>query len=295
MEVIAKSAEIKKLVAANASRKYLIFPEDRMHAIRMTDDLPQRWITKGANRPFRDDARPGENYTFQLGVYPISLSLDNVRIRFSDLKHGNVAIIPAKAFSCLNTDGTGWDAQPVKKQVAVAKGKVQALWCLADIPANIPAGAYTGKVYVTAANAPETAIDITLQIGGPALADKGISEPQKQTRLAWLNSTMAQQNEVISPYLPLQRQGNAVSLLGRRFTIGSSGLPERIETYFTPEMTGPFDYPERCVEGALPVCGYGQKAEALKNGQTRASALPNKPRERWPGRPRVRPHTCVWT
>jgi len=49
---------------------------------------------------------------------------------------------------------------------------------------------------------------------------------------------MAQQNEVISPYLPLQRQGNAVSLLGRRFTIGSNGLPERIETYFTPEMTG---------------------------------------------------------
>lgn len=238
MEVIAKSGEIKKLLAANASRKYLVFPEDRMHAIRMTDDLPQRWIKQGANSAFRDEAHPGENYTFQLGVYPISLALNNVRIRFSDLKQGSLAAIPAKAFSCLNTDGTGWDAQPVKKQVSVAKGKVQALWCLADIPANIPAGAYTGKVYVTASNAPETAIDITLQIGGPVLADKGISEPQKQTRLAWLNSTMAQQNEVISPYLPLQRQGNAVSLLGRRFTIGSNGLPERIETYFTPEMTG---------------------------------------------------------
>ncbi|MGG7664314.1 glycoside hydrolase domain-containing protein [Dyadobacter sp. BHUBP1] len=238
MEVIAKSGEIKKLLAANASRKYLVFPEDRMHPIRMTDDLPQRWIKKGANRAFHDEAQPGENYTFQLGVYPTSLSLNNVRIRFSDLKQGSLAIIPAKAFSCLNTDGTGWDAQPVKKQVSVAKGKVQALWCLADIPANIPAGAYTGKVYVTASNAPETAIDIALQIGGPVLSDKGISDPQKQTRLAWLNSTMAQQNDVISPYLPLQRQGNTISLLGRRFTVGSNGLPERIETYFTPEMTG---------------------------------------------------------
>lgn len=238
MEVIAKSGEIKKLLAANASRKYLVFPEDRMHPIRMTDDLPQRWIAKGANRAFRDQAQPGENYTFQIGVYPLSLPLNNVRIRFSDLKQGSRAVIPAKAFSCLNTDGTGWDAQPVRKHVSVAQGKVQALWCLADIPANIPAGAYTGKVYVTASNAPETAIDITLQIGGPVLADKGISEPQKQTRLAWLNSTMAQQNEVISPYLPLQRQGNAVSLLGRRFTVGANGLPERIETYFTPEMTG---------------------------------------------------------
>jgi hypothetical protein len=237
MEVIAKSGEVRKLLAGHASRSYLVFPEDRLHPIRMTDDLPQRWITKGANRAFRDEAHPGENYTFQLGVYPISLDLNHVRVRFSDLRQGT-ASIPSKAFSCLNTDGTGWDARPVKKQVSVAKGKVQALWCLADIPANTPAGTYTGKVYVTATNAPETAIDITLQIAGPALADKGISEPQKQTRLAWLNSTMAQKNEVISPYLPLQRQGNAVSLLGRRFTIGSNGLPERIETYFTPEMTG---------------------------------------------------------
>lgn len=237
MEVIAKSAEVKKLLAANASRKYLVFPEDRMHPIRMTDDLPQRWITKGANRTFHDQAHPGENYTFQLGVYPISLDLNNVRIRFASLRSGT-AIIPATAFSCLNTDGTGWDARPVRKQVAVSKGKVQALWCLADIPANIPAGAYTGKVYVTAANAPETAIDITLQIGGAALADKGIGEPDKQTRLAWLNSIIAQKNEVISPYLPLQRQGNAISLLGRKFTVAGNGLPERIETYFTPEMTG---------------------------------------------------------
>ena len=237
MEVIAKSAEVEKLLANNAPRKYLVFPEDRMHPIRMNDDLPQRWIAQGANRAFRDQAQPGENYTFQLGVYATSLNLNNVRIRFSDLRRGT-AMIPRNAFSCLNTDGTGWDARPVKKEVSISKGAIQALWCLADIPASTPAGVYTGRVYVTVANAPETAIAITLEIGGPALADKGISEPQKQTRLAWLNSTMAQQNDVISPYLLLQRQDNTISLLGRRFTVGSDGLPANIESYFTPEMTG---------------------------------------------------------
>ncbi len=32
----------------------------------------------------------------------------------------------------------------------------------------------------------------------------GINEPQKETRLTWLNSTMAQENEVIKPYIPLK-------------------------------------------------------------------------------------------
>lgn len=237
MEVIAKATEVKALLAANAARKYLVFAEDRMHPIRMTDDLPQRWIAKGANKAFSDQAAPGENYAFQVGVYASSLGLNGVRMRASDLRNGQSSI-PAKAFSCLNTDGTGWDARPLQKQVSMGKGKVQALWCLVDIPAGTPEGTYKGKVYISAANAPETALDITLRISGPVLADKGISAPWKQTRLAWLNSTMAQQNNVISPYIPLQRQRNAISLLGRKFTIGTNGLPERIETYFTPEMTG---------------------------------------------------------
>ncbi len=99
-----------------------------MHPIRMTDDLPQRWIIKGANKAFADQASPGESFAFQIGVYPISLNLDNVRIRFSELRNGQ-ASIPAKTlFSCLNTDGTGWDAKPVKKQVSCFK-KVRSRPC----------------------------------------------------------------------------------------------------------------------------------------------------------------------
>jgi hypothetical protein len=237
MEVIAKASEVWRLAAANASKSYLIFPEDRMHPIRMTDDLPHRWIRKGAMGTFTDQAAPGENFTFQLGVYALSTDLKNVRIKFADLQNGG-SRIPAKAFSCLNTDGTGWDGKPIRMKVSVAKGKVQALWCLADIPTTMPAGTYTGKIFVTADNGPETPVNITLQISGSALTDKGISTPEKQTRLAWLNSTMAQENQVIAPYMPLQRRDNSISLLGRKLTVAPNGLPENIETYFTPEMTG---------------------------------------------------------
>lgn len=237
MEVIAKASEVTKLVAANASKSYLVFPEDRMNPIKMTDDLPQRWILNAGKSGFKAAVSTGENFSFQLGIYPFKANLKNVKVRFSDLKNGGNTI-PAKAFSCLNTDGTGWDGKRVKNKVNVAKGKVQALWCLTDIPTGIAAGTYTGTAYVTADGAAETAVPLTFTVGSAKLVDKGISTPEKQTRLAWLNSTLAQDDQVISPYIPLQRDGNSIALLGRKFTVSENGLPQSIQTFFTPEMTG---------------------------------------------------------
>jgi len=58
------------------------------------------------------------------------------------------------------------------------------------------------------------------------------------TRLKWLNSTLAQQNDVIAPYTPLLVQGDTISLLGRKIQLNAQGFPEQIQTFFTPEMTG---------------------------------------------------------
>ena len=153
MKVIAKASEVSQLVAAHASKSYLVFPEDRMYPIKMTDDLPQRWILNGAATDFKADVSPGENFSFQLGIYSLKADLKNVTVRFTDLKNGTNSI-PASLFSCLNTEGTGWDGKPLKNIVNVTKGKVQALWCLSDIPADIPAGTYTGTVTVSAEGEP---------------------------------------------------------------------------------------------------------------------------------------------
>ena len=53
MEVIATKAETNDLIANNSDKSFLIFPEDRMFPIKMTDDLPQRWIQKGLQNSFR--------------------------------------------------------------------------------------------------------------------------------------------------------------------------------------------------------------------------------------------------
>lgn len=236
MEVIATKSEVDQIIAQNNSKTYLVFTEDREHPIKMTGDLPLRWIQKKNDLTFKDQARPGENFSFQIGIFPVTKRLENVQLRFSDLKSGNT-LISSKMFSCLNTNGISWDGKALVNRVNISQKKVQALWCLANLPANVVTGIYTGKVFITASNAPETVVNIELHISGKPLEDRGISEPEKQTRLTWLNSTMAQKNEVIAPYLPLQKQNNTISLLGRKFTIGTNGLPQSIESYFTPEMT----------------------------------------------------------
>ena len=52
MEVIATGQEMKQLLAQNSTSPYLLFPEDRKYPIRMTDDLPLRWIRKGPANEF---------------------------------------------------------------------------------------------------------------------------------------------------------------------------------------------------------------------------------------------------
>ena len=86
-------------------------------------------------------------------------------------------------------------------------------------------------------NAAPTTIAVSITVNNKLLTDGGISEPWKQTRLKWLNSTLAQDNTVIAPYTPLQVQGNTINLLGRKIALGNDGLPQQIQTFFTEEMT----------------------------------------------------------
>jgi len=237
MEVIATQKEVQGVINANANKPYLVFTEDRLHPIKMPHDLPQRWVQKGVTDKFNDAALKGENFSYQLGVYPVAADLKDVKLIFSDLKDAAGHRIAASAMSCLNTDGTKYDGSVFHATVIVNKGDVQALWCLVDVPAKAAAGTYTGTVTLKAEGAPATTVKITLQVKNQLAVKGGVNEPWKQTRLAWLNSTLAQDNEVIKPYTPLKLDSMSISLLGRKVILNKTGFPEQIQTFFTPEMT----------------------------------------------------------
>jgi glycosyl hydrolase family 123 len=289
MEVIATRAETDALVKRNAGRAFLVFPEDREHAIRMQGDLPYRWIkakdrvnrragrggagpgnvagrgnvasrgsvagrgvagigsvagggvagrgVAGVRTEFRDTADRGEYYAYQLGVYALQ-PLEDVQVQFSELTSVSGGRIPVAASSCINIAGVSYDGHPFTKTVNISRGRVQPLWCGVDLPMDIPPGVYTGTATVTARSGGRQVVRLQINVSGSGAIDGGAGEPQKMTRLKWLNSTLAQENTVIAPYIPLVIQGDTlIRLLGRDVRLGQQGFPEQLQTFFSPENT----------------------------------------------------------
>ena len=115
METIATAAETRAVLERHPGAPYLLFPEDRTHPIRMTDDLPQRWASSGAasrpdtggsaggrtappsadpasppgdraNGPVTGEALRGEFYSFQIGLWAAREAVHGARVRFSGLQ-----------------------------------------------------------------------------------------------------------------------------------------------------------------------------------------------------------------
>jgi hypothetical protein len=167
----------------------------------------------------------------------VQKDLQNVTLKFSSLSDGKGHAIPPSAISCLNTDGTKYDGSSFKGTVNVAKNTIQALWCLVNVPVQSAPGVYIGMVTVNADGQTPSPVKITLTVKNQSAIKGNVNNPQLQTRLAWLNSNIAQKNEVIKPYTPLQVTDKTIGLLGRKVILNNSGFPEQIQTFFTPEMT----------------------------------------------------------
>ena len=72
----------------------------------------------------------------------------------------------------------------------------------------------------------ELSIKCELTVAGAVLEDHGDHDAWRLSRLRWLDSTIGQDNDnsVTKPYIPLQRQGKTIKLLGRDLTLGESEL-----------------------------------------------------------------------
>lgn len=238
MEVIATSEETRKIIDQNRNEPFLIFPEDREHPIRMFDFIPLRWVETGPRTIFEAQAARGEYFVFQLGIFAFKEKLEKIRVTFSDLKNaGSSQIIKSSEFTCFNLGGTGWDGQPFEKELNIERGKIQPLWCGIQIPKDIIPGDYEGFVEVSAQNTPTRRIGLKIKITDEVLADAGDSELWRLSRLRWLNSLLAVDDEVVQPFTPLEVKGRTIKCLGRSLTLGKNGLPERIQSFFSPEVT----------------------------------------------------------
>jgi len=238
MEVIATTGEIQDLLGRHPDAAYLLFPEDRYHPIRMTGDLPSRWMKTGLLEVFEGTAARGEFYAFQIGVYACRTDISDIEIQFSDLINIQTdAAISASALTCFNTGGMDWMGKPFDKVCPVGVSKVQALWCGIQIPKDIAPGEYTGEVTIFPEGLYPSQVRIVLQVTDEVLEDAGDSDAWKHSRLRWLDSTIALDDGIVPPFSPLEVNGNSVSCLGRLVTLDQSGLPLQIQSFFTPGVT----------------------------------------------------------
>ena len=239
MEVIATSNETARLLKEHPGEKYILFTEDRKFPIRMTTDIPYKWIADNRHDFFNGQADKGEYYVFQLGVWAARSNVENLHVDFSALTNKATGEqIPASSFTCFNTEWTDVTGTVFEKNCSVDKGKVQALWVGTQLPEHLSAGTYQGTVTVSAANAESKTVQVSLNVSENVIANHGDNEPWRHSRLRWLNSQIGFDDEVIAPYTPLVMKDKTISCLGREIKLSDLGLPEHITSYFKETMTG---------------------------------------------------------
>ena len=99
MEIIATDDEAITFIEKSSNKEFIVFPEDRLNPIKMTHDLPKKWIDAGNQTQFKGTADKGEWYAFQLGLLALK-NQASIEIQFSDLKNAVGNIIPPKQLSC---------------------------------------------------------------------------------------------------------------------------------------------------------------------------------------------------
>ncbi|MCX6876762.1 MAG: DUF6067 family protein [Verrucomicrobia bacterium] len=250
MEVIASADETKGLLK-RYPQPLLLFPEDRLHTIRMQQDLPLRWIKSGPGDTFSGEALRHEYYAFQIGLFAPAQPANKISARFSDLKTDGGASIPASSLTCFNLGGIDGHGHAFTKVVNVPAGRVQALWFGVDVAKNQKPGTYAGAVEVQAEGIAPQAVHVRITVLPQEIAERGDNEPWRHSRLRWLNSTAGTGDVLPEPYTPLKVDGPSITCLGRRLTVGAGGLPSAIASAKSPVLQSPAKFIIEAQSGPL--------------------------------------------
>ncbi|TLV00311.1 glycoside hydrolase domain-containing protein [Dyadobacter luticola] len=222
----------KKQYAKLAGQPFYVFQENRENPIRWNDSLKVSWLTQDiTKKQFALSARPGEYFVYQIGVWAGSGNIQNLEIKFSDLRSKDGKTISSKRVSCFNAGGIDYLGKPFSKKINIPNGKVQALWVGADLT-GVTKGIYNGTTNILI-DGKKQSIKIQLAVDGNAVENHGYNEGKGLSRMNWLNSTVGINEEIAKGYQPVTRKDKTLHILGRSFVIGNDGMPAEINSFFT--------------------------------------------------------------
>ena len=234
MTAVEYAAFIARRPAATAA---IVVAEVREHPVRMRSRLPARWLSANLSHPaILGAVQPGENFTFQLAVHAVADTAGVTGVSFTPLvQAAGAAVLPARQLRVMNMGGLDFWSRPFSVPVVtVAAGEVRSLWVAAVVPATTASGSYRGTATVTFRVGPAVTVAVELAVAGAPLPNGGDDDPARGSRLHWFDSTAGNRGDTVpAPFTPIQTSKTAsggllVSALGKRVTIGRSGLPLRI-------------------------------------------------------------------
>ncbi|WP_329124568.1 glycoside hydrolase domain-containing protein [Streptomyces sp. NBC_01465] len=223
----ATAAETAALTAAHPGEPFLVFAENRAHPLGRASFIPARWAATGPFAPFKGAARRGEFYALQAGVHAVR-PLTGVHAEVRGLP------FPVRAITQGGTDARG---ETFEKDIAIGEGQLLSLWFGLDIPKDAVPGAYEGEIAVRADGAPERTLPVMIAVGEDAVEEHGAGDPASLARLRWLDSTLGHDDELVPPFTPVKADGRQLAILGRMVELGHDGLPTRITSSFTSDVT----------------------------------------------------------
>ncbi len=233
MELIATLDERNALEHSFRFEPFILCPELRTRPIRMTDAIPYCWAVRdiAAMTCLSDKVMRNEYYVFQVGVYASKKLLKHISATCSDLKCESGTVIPAGSLTCFNLEGTDHYGNRFTKVVDVGHRKIQPLWFGMDVSRDTRPGEYVGTVTVTADGEVAQTLRLTLTVEDEVLEDRGDGDHWRLSRLRWLNSPIALDDDVCAPFTPITVGENSVDILGRRIELDSTGMVKQVTSF----------------------------------------------------------------
>ena len=131
------------------------------------------------------------------------------------------------------------------------------------VPPDAAPGDYEATVTVGARGVTSKAVRLGLRVAGTPLPAGGDDEPERLSRLRWLDSRLAQDDGLVPPYTPVVAKGRTLSILGRTVELDASGFPRSIRSRFTPEVTSAAGPPREILAAAVALVVEGEDGARL--------------------------------
>lgn len=163
----------------------------------------------------------------EVKVFPISIK--------SDCKEVVTPKIIGVEGCCLQSSGCDHFGKTFEKVIPLNAGEEKRLWLYIKAPNQ---ASETPFVIEIIAQNGETLFsqNCILQTTEEVADDSQFDDIYSLRRLVWLNSNLANDEEIPAPFAPVWVQEKMVGILGREFSVGEFGLPMSLRSYFTESV-----------------------------------------------------------